>query len=521
MTENAPEPLVDDYREPILVADDIGFASAGPDEITGQTSGHTGGFRTAILGMVGDSAQYLVGLALLSVANVVLVPLYTRKITPAQFGVYALIDISVLGLLTVASLGLNVAYLKWFAEAKPSEIPALFSDMLLPGCAAASILGLTFSLLLLSPLGARWFGMPTREFAWILLPIVFTENLETLLLAHLRALRRSMAFCGASAARLVAVVGASVWYLSVQHRGLTGVFLGRAVGDVVGVSVLIAMCAGAFRISCSWTKISGMTRFGVPLVFSALMATMLDASGRYFLSHYGSLAEVGMYGLGTKLSGLMRVLIVAPFGVAWGGVMFQIAREKNARAIYSKLLCYVFLVGVVAAVIMDLFTPALLTIFATPAYFGARRIVSLLLLTQAVGMLQYPASVGIYLKGFTRVFTLIYGGAFLLDLAMNRLLVPRYGIVGAAFSWLIAWSALVLATAIVSQFLYPLHYEAKPFLLAAMGCAAAFLFRRAGISAVTVGGIAYTACFSLLVVAVVGWFIVADFKATALRLEAE
>ncbi len=475
----------------------------------------------AMRDMVADSAQYLVGLALLSVASVVLVPLYTRKITPAEFGVYALVDITVLGLLTVASLGMNVAYLKWFAEAKAAEVPALFSEMLLAGCGAAAILGLAFSLMLRSGWGSHWFGMPTQSFAWILLPIVLTENLETLLLVHLRALRRSMAFCVASAVRLVAVVGASVWYLSVQHRGLSGIFWGRAVGDLVGVAVLAAMCTGAFRVSFSWNKIAGMVRFGMPLVFSALMATMLDAAGRYFLSHYASLAEVGTYSLGTKLSGLLRVLLVAPFGVAWGGVMFQIAREKNARVIYSKLLCYVFLVGVVAAVVTDLFTPALLAVFATPAYFGARHIVSLLLLTQAVGMLQYPASVGIYLKSFTKVFTLIYGGAFLLDLAMNRLLVPRYGIAGAAISWFVAWSTLVLGTAIVSQSLYPLHYEAKPFVLAGMACVAALLFRRMGMSALTISGLACTMCFAVVVAAAVAWFIVSNFRATALRLEAE
>jgi O-antigen/teichoic acid export membrane protein len=228
-----------------------------------------------------------------------------------------------------------------------------------------------------------------------------------------------------------------------------------------------------------------------------------------------------MYALGTKLSGLVRVVLVAPFGVAWGGVMFQIAKEKNARTIYSKLLGYVFLVGVVSAVVTDLFTPALLTVFATPAYFGARRIVSVLLLAQAVAMVQYPASIGIYLQDWTRAFAPIYGGALLLDLAMNRLLVPRFGISGAAFSWLIAWTALVLGAAVVSQLLYPLRYEWKPFALAAAACLAAYLFTRLGISGLTLGGFAGIACFATAVAAAIAWFIVADFRATAVRLEAE
>ena len=517
MSENTPSPVVEDYPAAIAVTHRSVAVQAALDDVAEPARG----FRHAIRSMLADSAQYLVGLALLSLASVALVPLYTRQLTPAEFGVYALVDVSVLGLLTIASLGLNVAYLKWFAVAKPSEVPALFSEMLLAGGVAAAILGAAFSLLLRVPLGSHWFGIPTRGFAWILFPIVVVETLETLLLAHIRALRRSIAFCAACAVRLFAVVGASLWYLLVEHRGLTGVFLGRAVGDVAGVSVLLVMCAPAFRLSSSWKRIARMVRFGLPLVFSALMATLLDAAGRYFLDHYGSLAEVGMYALGTKLSGLVRVVLVAPFGVAWGGVMFQIAKEKNARTIYSKLLGYVFLVGVVAAVVTDLFTPALLTVFATPAYFGARRIVSVLLLAQAVAMVQYPASIGIYLRDWTRAFAPIYGGAFLLDLAMNCLLVPRFGISGAAFSWLIAWTALVLGTAVVSQLLYPLRYEWKPFALAAATCLAAYLFTRLGISGLTLRGFAGIACFATAVAVAVAWFIVADFRATAVRLEAE
>ncbi len=112
--------------------------------------------------MLADSAQYLVGPALLSLASVALVPLYTRQLTPAEFGVYALVDVSVLGLLIIASLGLNVAYLKWFAVAKPSEVPALFSEMLLAGGVAATILGAAFSFLVHIPLGRHRLVLPTE-----------------------------------------------------------------------------------------------------------------------------------------------------------------------------------------------------------------------------------------------------------------------------------------------------------------------------------------------------------------------
>jgi hypothetical protein len=154
MSENTPSPVIDDY--PVAIA--VTHRPAAVHTALDDAAEPARGFRHAIRSMLADSAQYLVGLALLSLASVALVPLYTRQLTPAEFGVYALVDVSVLGLLTIASLGLNVAYLKWFAVAKPSEVPALFSEMLLAGGGAAAILGAAFSFLLHIPLGAHWFG---------------------------------------------------------------------------------------------------------------------------------------------------------------------------------------------------------------------------------------------------------------------------------------------------------------------------------------------------------------------------
>jgi O-antigen/teichoic acid export membrane protein len=477
------------------------------------------GFRKIILTMARDSGQYLAGLALLSLASVALVPLYTRQLTPVAFGAYALIDVSILSILTISSLGLNVAYLKWFAEAKPEEVPLLFMTVLGAGSAAAALLGLSLTYLLHGKTVDPSFGMPVREISWMLLPIVCAETLQTLFLAHLRAARRPWAFCAGSVIRLAGVVAASLWFLLVQHQGLRGVFLGRLFGDIAGIAVFAVLSIDALQLSFCRKRASEMVRFGLPLVFSALMAALLDASGRYFLSHYGTLAEVGLYGLGMKLSGLLRVFLVAPFGVAWGGIMFRISREENAQLIYSKLFGYVLAIGVAAAAVTDLFTPEALRVFATPAYFGAERVVPLLLMTQAVAMMQYPASVGIYLRGSTRLFAPIYGGSLALDLLLNRLLVPRLGIRGAAISWLISWAVLVSATACVGQRLYPLRYEWKPWLIAGMAWVAVSVFKTVGISGVSISGLAYSCCLCIVLISLVIWFVWSDFHKTAAGIE--
>jgi hypothetical protein len=67
------------------------------------------------------------------------------------------------------------------------------------------------------------------------------ESVQGILLADLRARRKSVLFCAAAVLRLLIMAGASVWFVQVQKQGVTGVLLGRAIGAGVGVAMLGAI----------------------------------------------------------------------------------------------------------------------------------------------------------------------------------------------------------------------------------------------------------------------------------------
>src|SRR4029077_10677355 len=74
-----------------------------------------------LVSLLSDSAVYLMGAVLIGLGSIVLVPLYTRTLGPREFGVYALVDITVLLVVTVTTLKMDVSYLKWFADIGPSR----------------------------------------------------------------------------------------------------------------------------------------------------------------------------------------------------------------------------------------------------------------------------------------------------------------------------------------------------------------------------------------------------------------
>jgi len=419
----------------------------------------------ALFVLAGDSLVYLAGTAMIGLGNFILVPLYTRYLTPAEFGVYALVDVTILIFVMVSQFGFGVSYLKWFADIGQSRRGELLGSTLTVGIVAAAIGGGLLAAGVASPIGEQWLQTVERGFAWILVPIVMLENAQGLMFTDLRARRQPLAFSTAAVLRLLAIVGASLWFIIAQKQGVVGVFLGRLVGDSVGVLLLGIFCLRSTIPRITWAIIMPMIRYGLPLVWSALVGMMLDASGRYFLSHYSTMEQVGFYGAAIKIAGIFQMLITQPFGVAWGGLMFQIVNWPQARMVYSKILAYVFILSMAAALILALFTQTWFAIFATAAYAPAMAVFPLILLVRAVNIMEYPTAIGIYLAGKTRWFALIYSIGLGLNVLMNYFLVPSHGMYGAGWAWLASWGVIAGLMAWIGQRYYPLHYNWSLFLI--------------------------------------------------------
>jgi O-antigen/teichoic acid export membrane protein len=442
--------------------------------------GENEGFSGALFALAGDSFQYLIGLAVMGLANMVLMPLYTRCLSPGEFGVYALVEILALGLIAAASLGSGVSYLKWYAASETSSVKQLLGTTLWSNGLAALLTGGFLSAFVASDSGVRILGAPTRTFAILLLPLVLLETQQSVLLTHLRACRRPVAFSLASVVRLVAIAVFSVWLLAFLRLGLLGLFLGRVLGDLCGLCALIIFSKSEISAANSWRLSLATIRYGMPVVVSSLIMLALDGAGRYFVNRYNGLEQVGHFVVGLKIAGLMRILVVAPFGIAWGGLLFQIEKRADAQFIYSKLRGYILVLAVSVAAILSLLSPLLLHVFATPAYKASLSVIPLLLLVQAIAVMQYPATVGIYLRSATKWLIGVISIGFGVDLLLNRLLVPAHGMVGASLALLVAWVLMITLLTLVSQKYYPLRFEWRPVGISVAIWLMATLLQRSG-----------------------------------------
>jgi O-antigen/teichoic acid export membrane protein len=407
--------------------------------------------------LVRQSAIYLVGAALVGLGNFVLVPLYTRYLSAEEFGVYALVEISVFMAVTTTQLGLGITYVRWYAETEAEKRGELLGSC---GVAAlvAALAGGGLLVALAGPSGFRWFAA-LQHLRWLLLPVVVFRNLQGLLFCALQAAQRATAYVTAAVARLVFLSGSGIWFVVLHHRGLAGVLESWLVGDAACFVVLAGFCVPGQRLKVRFAALRPMLKYGAPLVWSAFMALLLDAAGRFFLANDKSLAEVALYVVGIKITNIISMGFLQPFASAWGGLVFPIAHRPNAPLTYTKMLGYALIVLMLLVALLIVFGPYLVVLFAGRAYLPVVRLLPWLLLPLALRVFEYWSSLPLYLTYKTHWIGALATAGVLSCAGLNAVLVPRLGALGAALAWAGALGVNIVLMTLVSRRYYVLPVD--------------------------------------------------------------
>jgi len=414
--------------------------------------------------ILGDSLIYLIGAALIGIGNVVLLPLYTRCLSASHFGMYALLDVTILIVVTITQLGLGITYLKWFADLDASRHGELLGSAM-AACLASSTIGGVALFAATRCISSVVAGAGPAA-PWLLMAIVPLECTQGLILADLRARRRSVLFCLAAAGRLLAMSAASVWFVQVQKQDIAGVLLGRAIGDAAGLVMLGALSLRFAALRCNLDMLRGMLGYGLPLVWTALVGVGLDASGRYFLARHTGLEQVAIYTLALKMSCVLQVGFLQPFGTAWSGIMFQLTHAKTPPASITRILSYAFVTGMTLAAGISILSPIVLPLFGRGIYVQAAKLIPWLLLPPAFRVLEYWSSLGLYLGHRTGWIAIVSSMGAALNVAGLLILLPCFGALGAAFAWIGALLATILANAWLSgRYYYRLPHNWRAVLL--------------------------------------------------------
>jgi O-antigen/teichoic acid export membrane protein len=412
--------------------------------------------------------------------NVLLVPLYTRLFLTSEYGVVSELYAYVSFLFVLLTYGMETAFFR-FAQDKDNKGQVYGTALLSLICTSAVfvLLATVFSPNIAGTLG---YSNHREYIIWFALILGF-DAISTIPYANLRQENKATKFALVKSVWIIINIGLNLFFILLcpyilshsnnqELNGIISLVYNTKIGvGYIFISNLIASAVTLLMLGADMLKIrvtfnsvllKKMLKYAWPLLLFSFAGIINETFDRIILKHLlpvssNPMAQLGIYGACYKISILMT-LFIQTYRYAAEPFFFNKAGAADARQLYSKMMTYFVIICALIFVGVMMYID-LVMYFVGKEYRVGEPVVPILLMANLCLGVFYNLSVWFKLTDRTiyGAFISIFGAA--VTLALNFLLIPVMGIMGAAWATLICYASMMIVSYIIGQQFYKIKYD--------------------------------------------------------------
>ncbi len=387
------------------------------------------------------SIVYGLGSVAQSAVGFVLLPILTGALTKEDYGIYSLILMASALASAIFYLGMTSALPRsYFDYQSADDRRAVFTTafvILLGGALIQIAVGYFGGQLISKALvGRDNYSIPI---AWAFFgsAIGFVNQY---FFSYLRILRKSTASIIFSLIGLPGGIGLTLWLLALSPGDLAAPFEALAWSQL-GIMLIFIGFFGreAFTFRIQKEELSRLIPFGIGSVVASFGGILLDWTDRLIIEHYLTLADVGSYSAALRIGTLINIILILPFTQIWSPMMMEYRTHVNIRGLFAKILYYFLVIGAVILAGAALFMGDVLPFLVRSEI--SNQMISVILLVM-LGTLIYGVTnivaAGLFYERKVAQLSYMYYAVASIKTGANLLIIPMFGIVGAAVTTLLA-----------------------------------------------------------------------------------
>ena len=402
--------------------------------------------------LLANTAVFTVGKLLSKLLTFFMIGLYTACLTEAEFGTAELITGIANLLIPLACVGISEGIFR-SAAAREGDKEAFFTNGLL-------VYGVgSLAFLCLCPL----LGLFPRfaESVWLIAAYVVVANLHTVVSQYLCAIGRTKLFAGQGILNTALVIGLNILFLPVLDFGVTGYVCSIILADLL-TTVFLILVTRLWRAvkphSVSSRTIASMLRFCLPLVPTTVFWWITGVSDRYMVDMMCSPELNGLYTAAYKIPNLL-IYAISIFDSAWKLSVSAEDDPKACAAFYSKVWRAYTTLAFLGGGCLILASRLCANILFAEAFEAAWvYIPTLTFATVFTALCTFLGSVYFASRKTVGSMLTAMAGA-ILNVALNLLLIPVYGAMGASVATFVSYFVVCLLRLVTGRRLIPFKGE--------------------------------------------------------------
>jgi len=370
------------------------------------------------------------------------VALLTRVLGPAKYGSYVLIVAFIALSSMVLQIGVSQYIIAKLHTFKQSEWGVLFFSLLRNVIILLLVLGAVFYFSPLSGMFLQYIKLPGNYTVMIL--ALITMVLFTLGRVHDYYYKTKQKLNIANFLEFVRTHGwvtvLLLFFVLFRSFNLAHVFMAWSLFCLVSLSVYSWMNRAdiANFMGRGWFKFKltlPAIKFGIPISIGSLFNWSITYAERYILAFYTTTAIVGIYSVAISIFGVLLSISIATNNVLMPYIMETWWKDKRKNATFLNInLKYGLMILIPGLVGILMLKKELIMLLAGPEYLAAASIMGIICLLPLFNVLISVFSIYLLLRDMTwkALYYTIFGA--LINIILGFLLIPRYGMYGAAFA---------------------------------------------------------------------------------------
>lgn len=389
-------------------------------------------------------------------------PIYTRVFSVSEYGLIALILVSI-GLMGMfVNVGVNNAVQRhyWEPGIQRNEQQEIVSSGLFLLFCSSVLWGVILTIVLSysshwieQSYGIRW------EVIILALATLFVDQLLSYSVDTIRLHFKPKYFLVVSFVKNLVGMALGLLLVVGFQLGMYGYFAGPLIASSIAVFLALWFIRKDLVFKVELLQVKKLLLFGFPFIFVGLAYWIFGSMDRWMLLRLSTVQEVGLYSVAYKFATVIVFLNTA-FGRAWSPYANKTrSTSVDYQRIFGKIFAAWFFSLASVGFLVSLFSNELLQLITPKEYWPAASVLPFVVAGVVLFGTTQISVIGISIEKKTKYLT--YGAwvAAIANLILNWIFIPQYGALGAAISTLLSYLLLTLYFLYWTQRLHPIVLE--------------------------------------------------------------
>jgi O-antigen/teichoic acid export membrane protein len=375
-----------------------------------------------------------------------------------EYGIMGLVSTTMFISVAIAKGGLSDGIIRFYKEYSetPEKLSIFSSTVIIRGFLLSVVVALLYIVLI--PHASKYLNINNKYIAIFMMMVVylFIRPLNIIVLNILRVTERTIFYNVINLIGKAISIALSLLILIYVIGEFYGYFIGIILAEFIVSVLLFYWFLSIHKINfkmVSGNLAANLMKFGAPLLITEISYLLLSYADRYLIVAYKGEDALGLYSVGYNLASYLSDMIMFSLSYAvipiYVGIYEKEGKEKTEeflqRCMYYLLIAIIPMFFGYLAVSDDLFSTLASKKYAAAAVFSP----IILLGSMLLGM-NNIFNAGLYLKKKSTTMLAIMLSALVVNIFINLILLPEYGVMGAAIATLTACIAAVVLTIFLS-----------------------------------------------------------------------